>query len=238
MLTRKASLSGTVRSPLSFVGVGKEFKNGRSLSRAGTEESKSPVFDAIVSRKSIRSFEDKPVEDEKLRICLEAARRAPSWASKQCWHFVVVRGQAPIEELGIVPKLIGNVPTLIVACGDPDKSGNMEGKPYYMADVTKAVEHIVLAAWEQGLGTCWVGAFKEDRVRQALGITAHIRMVALLPIGYPADKESVRTRNRQETHTQHREKGAQRDSPLGLVVRPRRYRLRSSRISTRAPRAT
>lgn len=117
---------------------------------------------------------------------------APSWANKQCWHFVVVTGKQAVDELGIVPAHIKNAPAVIVACGDPDKSGNWEGKQYYLVDVAIATEHLVLEAWEQGLGTVWVGAFKEDKVRKVLGIPEKIRVVAIIPIGYPADKEGLR----------------------------------------------
>lgn len=159
-----------------------------------TDVSDTPVFDAIASRKSVRGFEDSSVEDEKLKICLEAARLAPSWANKQCWHFVVVQGKQAVDDLGLVPAHIKNTPVLIVACGDPDKSGSIDGKQYYMVDVAIAVEHLVLAAWEQGLGTVWVGAFKEDKVRKALGIPENIKVVALIPMGHPADKEGVRSK--------------------------------------------
>jgi nitroreductase len=157
-----------------------------------TEGSKLSVWEAITSRKSVRSFADEPLDEEQLRRCLEAARLAPSWANKQCWHFVVIQGKEAVDELGIVPANIKNAPALIVACGDPEKSGNLDGKPYYLVDVAIAVEHIVLAAWEQGLGTVWVGALKEDKVRKALGIPENIKVVAMIPIGYPADKEGVR----------------------------------------------
>jgi nitroreductase len=156
------------------------------------KEAVNPVFDLIASRRSVRTFDDKPVEDDKLELCLEAARRAPSWANRQCWHFVVVKGKDAVAELGIVPASIKNPPAVVVACGDPGKSGDWEGKQYYLVDVAIATEHLVLEAWEQDLGTVWVGAFKEDKVRKALGIPENIRVVAIIPIGYPADKEGVR----------------------------------------------
>jgi len=119
---------------------------------------------------------------------------APSWANKQCWQFVVVNGRQAVDDLGIMPVNIKNAPALIVACGDPDKSGSIDGKPYYMVDVAIAVEHIVLEAMEQGLGTVWVGGFKEEKIRKALGIPGNIKVVALIPVGYPADKESIANR--------------------------------------------
>ena len=156
------------------------------------EQVDNPVFDTITTRKSVRSFDGNPVEDRKLELCLEAARRAPSWANRQCWHFVVVNGRQAVDDLGIVPASIKNPPAVVVACGDPDKSGDWEGKQYYLVDVAIATEHLVLEAWEQGLGTVWVGAFKEDKVRKALGIPDKIRVVAIIPVGYPAEKEGVR----------------------------------------------
>lgn len=159
-----------------------------------TEGASASVWDTITSRRSVRSFTGESVEDEKLTRCLEAARRAPSWANKQCWHFVVVKGKEAVDELGIVPAHIKNAPAVIVACGDPEKSGNIDGKPYYLVDVAIAAEHLVLEAWEQGLGTVWVGAFKEDRIRKALDMPGNIKVVAVIPIGYPADNEGVRVR--------------------------------------------
>jgi nitroreductase len=149
------------------------------------------VLSAIAARKSVRTFDGRPIEKEVLERCLEAARLAPSWANKQCWQFVLVTGKEEIDRLGIVPAQIKGASALLVACGNPRRSGDREGKQYYLVDVAIATEHFVLAAWEQGLGTCWVGAFKEDKVRKALGIPADIRVVALIPTGYPADKEGL-----------------------------------------------
>jgi len=154
-------------------------------------EATTSVFDAIASRKSVRTFDGAPIAKDQLQRSLEAARLAPSWANKQCWHFVVVEGKEAVDELGLVPAHIKDSAALVVACADPGKSGNVDGKPYYMVDVAIAVEHLVLAAWEQGIGTVWVGAFKEDRVRKALGIPEEIRVVALVPMGYPATKEGL-----------------------------------------------
>lgn len=173
--------------------VGESLKTRRPDCRLMSEEVVG-VSDAIASRKSVRNFEDAPVEKEKLMKCLEAARLAPSWANRQCWHFILVTGKREVEELGLIPAHIKNTPALVVACGDPEKSGNIDGKPYYMVDVAIAAEHLVLEAVEQGLGTVWVGAFKEDRVQKALGIPQNIKVVALIPIGYPAGKEGVRAK--------------------------------------------
>jgi nitroreductase len=162
-------------------------------------QEKASVWDTITTRRSVRNFSEEPVDEMVLKRCLDAARLAPSWANKQCWHFIVVNGREAVDELGIVPAHIKNAPAVIVACGDPEKSGKWEGKDYYLVDVAIATEHLVLQAWELGLGTCWVGAFKEDKTRELFGIPENIRVVAIIAIGYPADKETVDTRVKKET---------------------------------------
>lgn len=154
-------------------------------------DDRASVFEIIASRKSVRTFDEAPIARDQLEKCLEAARLAPSWANKQCWHFVVVEGRQEVDDLGLVPAHIKGATALVVACADPEKSGNIDGKPYYMVDTAIAVEHLVLTAWDLGIGTVWVGAFKEDRVRKALGIPGSIRVVALVPMGYPAEKEGL-----------------------------------------------
>ena len=155
---------------------------------------KASVMDTIETRRSVRNFSDDPVEDDILNRCLEAARLAPSWSNDQCWHFVVVNGKQAVDDLAIVPAHIKNAPAVVVACGDPEKSGTWEGKDYYLVDVGIAVEHMILEAWELGLGSCWVGALKEQSIRKTFGIPDNIRVVAIIPLGYPATKDTVQTK--------------------------------------------
>lgn len=143
-------------------------------------------------RRSIRRYGDRPVEEDKLKAVLEAARLAPSWANMQCWTYIVVRDPAVKEavadtlEGNPIQKSILSAPVLIVACADPEKSGNVNGQPYYMLDIGISMQQLVLEAWSQGLGTCWVGWIKEDGIRAALGVPADVRVVALTPLGYPS----------------------------------------------------
>jgi nitroreductase len=160
------------------------------------------VMEAIRTRRSIRKFRDKPVEEEKLRAVLEAARLAPSWANLQCWRFVVVKNpevRGKISELSYVeaffsPKgyktnparnALAEAPVLIVACADPEQSGDLGEQHYYLADMGIAAQNLMLAAHAQGLGTVFVGVFDEEKVRDLLGIPATIRIVGLFPLGYP-----------------------------------------------------
>jgi nitroreductase len=143
-------------------------------------------------RRSIRRYGDRPVEDEKLAAVLEAARSAPSWANMQCWTYVVIRDAAKKEAVAAtlknnpIQKAVKAAPVIIVACADPEKSGTVNGQPYYMLDIGISMQQLMLEAWNQGLGTCWVGWIQEDELRSILGVPDNIRVVALTPLGYPA----------------------------------------------------
>jgi len=158
-------------------------------------------MDVIRKRRSIRKYKPDPVPDEEIRYILEAARLAPSWANTQCWHFVVVTDPAVKERIGQAGngnKWMAKAPVLIVVCADPEKPGMRDDLPNYLVDVGIVVEHLVLAATERGLGTCWVGAFREDQVKQALGVPANIRVVECVPVGYPAQDPAPRGRKNLE----------------------------------------
>lgn len=146
------------------------------------------VLEAIKTRKSVRAYMDQPVEEDKLNVILEAGRLAPSASNCQDWRFVIVR------EMGIKKKLveaaggqefIGEAPVVIVACAETDERVMKCGQLCYPIDVAIALDHITLAAVELGLGTCWVGHFDEREVKEILGIPAEIRVVELMPLGYP-----------------------------------------------------
>jgi nitroreductase len=155
------------------------------------------VMDAIRSRRSIRSYQDKPVEDEKLRAVLEAGRLAPSARNLQEWRFVVVRDKALREKLAVAANgqtFVGEAPVVIVACAVTDGHRMSCGEQCYPIDVAIALDHISLKAVEEGLGTCWIGAFDPDKVRKLLGIPDSVRVVELMPLGYPVSEPSSRPR--------------------------------------------
>ena len=156
------------------------------------------VHDAITARRSVRRFKDMPVEEEKITACLEAARAAPSWANSQPWHFIVVTGRLNVDELGVLPGDMKDIPACILACGVPGESGNFDGKSYYLVDVAIAAEHLILEALEQGLGTIWIASFKEEPVKKLLGIPDRIKVVAAIPIGYPAEKAARQAKRTQQ----------------------------------------
>ena len=156
------------------------------------------VIEAIRTRKSVRSFLDKPVEDEKLMAVLEAGRLAPSAGNRQEWRFIVVHDQKVKVMLGEAANgqcFVGEAPVVIVACAESDGHVMSCGQPSYPIDVAIALDHISLAAVEYGLGTCWIGAFNEGKVKEILGIPEEVRVVELMPIGYPAF-QTVKEKNR------------------------------------------
>ena len=152
------------------------------------------VSEAIRTRKSVRSYLPKQVEDEKLTAVLEAARLAPSASNRQEWRFVIVRDaetRRKIAEAANNQTFVGEAPAVIVACAETDGRIMMCGQPCYPIDVAIALDHIALAAVEHGLGTCWIGAFNEEKVKQILGIPEKIRVVELMPMGYATDPTPV-----------------------------------------------
>lgn len=153
------------------------------------------------TRRSLRTYLDKPVEKEKLDYVLECARLAPSWKNMQCWRFIVVdsaEGRAAIAasmgEKNPGRKALTSAPIVIVLCAVPRESEVWEGKDYMMLDAGLAMEHLILAATEQGLGTCWQGLFTEETVRSVLDIPEEVRVVAMTPLGYAAEERRPRPR--------------------------------------------
>jgi len=156
------------------------------------------VFDAIRKRSSVRNFLDKSIEEEKLSTVLEAGRFAPSAKNRQEWRFVVVKDpevRRKIAEAANGQSFVGEAPVVIVACAVTDGYVMSCGQPSYPIDVAIALDHISLAAVEFGLGTCWIGAFYEEKVKEILGIPNGVRVVDLMPIGYPAI-QTVKEKNR------------------------------------------
>lgn len=152
------------------------------------------VMDAIKTRKSVRSYVEKPIEDEKLKTVLEAGRLAPSASNRQEWRFVVVRdpeSRKRLVEAAGGQRFVGEAPVLIVACAETDNNVMTCGQLSYPIDVSIALGHMTLAATELGLGTCWIGLFDEKKVKEILRIPQEIRAVALMPIGYPSDPSPV-----------------------------------------------
>jgi nitroreductase len=152
------------------------------------------VVEAIKTRKCVRNYLDKAIEEEKLLHILEAARLAPSAFNRQRWRFVIVRDRQTKGKLGKaakIPPFVKKAPIIIVACAKTDSCMMRYGQPCFPIDVAIALDHITLAAVEYGLGTCWINTFDENKVQEILGIPEEIRVIALMPLGYPSDPSIV-----------------------------------------------
>lgn len=162
-------------------------------------------LELVKRRRSLRSYQEKPVEPEKLDYVLECARLAPSWKNLQCWRFIVVEDASgrqaladSMMETNPGRKALLQAPLVVVLCAVPAESEVWENKDYMMLDVGLAMEHLILAATEQGLGTCWQGWFNEEKVRMALEVPQDVRVVAMTPLGYPAEERNPRPRKSME----------------------------------------
>ena len=148
------------------------------------------VMEAIRNRRSVRRYKHDLIPQEKLLNILEAARLAPSANNIQPWHFIVVtnfENRSKISASCTFGQFLVDSPVVIVACGDPVASPR-----YYVIDTAIALEHMVLAATAEGLGTCWIGSFNEEAIRKLLKIPDRLKIVALLSLGYPLEIPSPR----------------------------------------------
>jgi nitroreductase len=152
------------------------------------------VYEAIRTRKSVRAYSDRPVDEATLHRVLEAARMAPSARNGQEWRFVVVRDRAVRERIAVEAArqpFIGTAAVLLACCGISDGRIMRCGQAAYPIDVAIAMDHLSLAAAAEGLGTCWIGAFDEALVKEILGIPDGVRVVELMPLGHPEDPASM-----------------------------------------------
>ena len=148
------------------------------------------VLQAIKTRKSVRTYLDKEVENEKLTNILEMAKLAPSFLNRQEWRFIIIRSIETKKRLvkdANCPSIILKSPILIVGCGNPfDQIANTD-QSSNIIDATIALDHLSLAATELGLGTCWSSIFEENKIKEILEIPKEIKIVALMTVGYPKD---------------------------------------------------
>ena len=153
--------------------------------------------EAIRKRQSIRAYKDEPVPEEKLKRILEAARLAPSASNRQSWKFIVVKDTQRRRELGIAASgqsFVGEAPVIIAAIATEPKGIMTCEVPRYAVDLAIAVEHIALAAVEEGLGTCWIGAFSQKKVKEILGVPEQYQVVTILPLGFPRQEGRIKVR--------------------------------------------
>jgi len=166
------------------------------------------VFTIIRKRRSIRLYEKKPVEKEKLNRILEAGRLAPSADNKQPWRFIVVTDDKVKEKLRTAydEEWFVTAPVIIIGCAVPEEAWvRMDGQEYWMVDVAIAMQNMILTATELGLGTCWIADFDEKAAQKALKLPPGIRVVAMTPLGYPAEEKHPLTNRKSLSEIVHYE---------------------------------
>jgi nitroreductase len=155
------------------------------------------VFKAIETRRSIRKYQTRNVEDEKIDKIIESARIAPSAANRQEWKFLVVKDQKIRDKLVEAcngQKFVAQAPVSIIACSTESERKMPCGQYAYTVDLSIALSFMILEATELGLGTCWLGAFNEEMVKSVLDIPEEIRVVGITPVGYPDENPDARPR--------------------------------------------
>ncbi|HDQ45507.1 MAG TPA: hypothetical protein ENN17_08435 [bacterium] len=164
----------------------------------------------IEARRSVRRFDPRPVERDKIRLCLEAARLAPSAENSQPWRFLVLDDPDRIRDfssrvfsgLYAPTRWAAKAPVLIVILAELDFLANRAGKfitgvPYYLIDVGIAGEHLVLRAESLGLGTCWIGWMDMRKARRFFGLPRRIRVCGVIAMGYPDSSVRKKTKKRK-----------------------------------------
>ena len=148
------------------------------------------VMEALKGRQSVKSYLPTPVEKEKLEKVLEAGRLAPSSYHSQCRRFIVLTDpavkKAIHDEAGTQP-MIEQAPVVIVVCATPDHEHEDAmpcGEVKHPIDMALSGAYMMLEAYDQGLGTCWLGAFDAEAVKKVLGIPADVKVVTMIPLGY------------------------------------------------------
>ncbi len=147
-------------------------------------------FELIQRRYSVRVYEARPVEEEKLRKVLEAANLAPTAANRQAFRLIVIPTKGRERELKRIYSRdwFVQAPFVVCMCAvKPQGWVRRDGKNYAEVDATIAMDHLILAAADLGLGTCWVAAFDPQAATEVLELSEDIEPVAMTPLGYPAD---------------------------------------------------
>lgn len=163
------------------------------------------VLDNIATRTSIRDYEARPVEKEKVEKMLRAAMAAPTAMNKQPWHFVVVDQRNVLDALaGTNPyaKMLKKAPLAIVVCGNTDKMIEGGGRDFWIQDASAATENLLLAAHAMGLGAVWTGAYpSEERcisISKVLSLSDNLIPLNMIVVGYPAEQPQPKQKFKEE----------------------------------------
>lgn len=184
---------------IAFLG---QSKPSVSITDGSAEES---VLNNIMTRTSIRTYEDRPIEDEKVEKLLRAAMAAPTAGNKQPWKFVVIKDKQTLKTISEhfnTMKMAEQAPLAIVVCGDMENTFPADGRDYWVEDASAASENLLLAAHAMGLGAVWCGIYPmQERVtylKQLLQLPETIVPLNVIPIGYPAENPAPKDKWKPE----------------------------------------
>src|SRR3989337_4154011 len=141
------------------------------------------TFECIRKRRDIRSYLKKDVQDDVIRKITEAGRLAPSAMNLQPWHFIVIKNKDMLKELGkfcISGRFIVDASFAVVVITEPSNK-------WHEIDGARAVQNMSLAAWDEGVGTCWIGAIDRAQVKERLDIPTNLHVLTILPFGCPEE---------------------------------------------------
>lgn len=143
------------------------------------------------NRYSVRSFSDKPIEPEKMQKILEAGQVAPTALNFQPQKIYILKSDDAIEKIRFLTKYAYNAPTVLLVCADLAKAWHSRQDRGFNSgemDASIVCTHMMLEAWEQGIGSVWVRGFRADEVARMFKLPENIKPVCLLPMGYPSEK--------------------------------------------------
>jgi nitroreductase len=154
-------------------------------------------YDVVEGRKSIKKFKNTPINAEKLSRMINAAMMSPSWKNKTSYKFILVDEKNELEQISkaimnkdnSAAQSIIDSPMTAVIVADPNASGEVENKEYYLVDSAIAMEHFVLSATNEGYGTCWIAAIDEVIIKKTLSIPQNYKVVAITPVGEIAESK-------------------------------------------------
>ena len=160
------------------------------------------VYEAIRRRVAVRDFTSAPVPEPVIRKILRAARWAPSQRNRQPWHFIVMQSKETLERIGGLAssgEYIAGAPMAIAVV--------MSNARMAQFDAARAIENMILTAWAEGIGTCYVGAIDRDAVKQMLGVPKEMELTTVMPFGYPTDAAKAEGKRRKPlSEIAHRER--------------------------------
>ena len=150
------------------------------------------TFTCIRTRREIREYLDKPIPDENLLRILEAGRLAPSSKNSQPWHFVVVKNKETLSRIASLTPTGAHIGKASVAI-----AVLMDGAKLPEVDGARAIQNMILEAWDLGIGACWVTNFYDDAVKDILGAPQRMKLISVIPFGYPTEPKTSRNKVRK-----------------------------------------